>query len=63
MGDFAEVVVDVRPVLFDSPVSCPDPAVKSKALVVEDEDETPPEAPVEPDEGFEIAGMDEAADD
>ena len=63
MGDFSEGVVDARPLLFDSPVSCPDPAVKSKALVVEDEDETPPEAPVEPDEGFEIAGTDEAADE
>lgn len=63
MGDFAGVVVDARPVLFDSPVSCPDPAVKSKTLIVEDEDETPPEAPVEPDEGFEIADMDDAANE
>lgn len=63
MGDFAEVVVDARPVLFESPVSCADPAVKSRAVVPDDEDETPPEAPVEPDEAFEIAGLAESADD
>ena len=37
--------------------------VKSRAVVPDDEDETPPEAPVEPDEAFEIAGLAESADD
>lgn len=64
MGDFASVTVDASPMQFTSPISCPDPAVKRKAQDQEpDEDETPPEAPVEADEDGFLGDFEEDDDD
>jgi hypothetical protein len=64
MGDFASVTVDASPMQFTSPISCPDPAVKRKAQDQElEEDETPPEAPVEGDEDGFLSDFEEGDDD
>ncbi|BBK32843.1 TIR domain-containing protein [Allostella humosa] len=47
MGDFARVYVGSLPILFTSPITCPDPFVKTRTLATGDDDETPTDPPVE----------------
>jgi hypothetical protein len=39
IGDFASVRIDARPLMFTSPLSCPDPAVKAQTPVPAEDDE------------------------
>jgi len=66
MGDFASATVDASPMQFTSPISCPDPAIKTKMRAHDqepDEDETPPEAPVEGGEDYFPSGFEDDGDD